>query len=127
MRNHVLASLVVLPLLAACGGSTVRSYAAPATADALDCSLRTMAGLGYTPIAGGKADGYIRFARSYETGMIRKTTMYDHITVTSAGDQLRITAVGMNQDNKQIKATSEALGHAQAIISGCSNPQVTSE
>jgi hypothetical protein len=126
MRRTALSVLMVVPMFAACGGSMVRSYAAPAPADALDCSLRTMAGLGYTPIAGGKADGYIRFARSYERGMISKRTLYDHITVTSAGNQLRITAVGVDDKNKQIKATEEGLGHAQAIISGCSNPQQTS-
>jgi hypothetical protein len=126
MRKSLILA-AALPLLAACGGSIVRSYAAPAPADALDCSLRTMAGLGYTPIAGGKNDGYIRFARAYQTGMIRKSTRYDHITVTSAGSQLRITVAGVDEDNKAIKGTEEALGHAQAIISGCGTPQVTGE
>ena len=123
MRKTLLVSAAVLPLLAAaCGGSPVRSYSAPAPQGALECSLRTMAGLGYTPTAGGVSDGYIRFARTMQRGLLGRDTHTDAITVTSAMNQLRITVVGMNEKNEQTKATDEATGHAQAIISGCSNP-----
>lgn len=123
MRKTFLVTAAVLPLLAAaCGGSPVQSYSAPAPQGALECSLRTMAGLGYTPTAGGVSDGYIRFARTFQRGMLGRSTHTDAITVTSAMNQLRITVVGVNKDNKQTKASDEATGHAQAIMSGCSNP-----
>jgi len=123
MRKTLLVSAAVLPLFAAaCGGNPVRSYSSPAPQGALECSLRTMAGLGYTPIAGGVSDGYIRFGRTTKRGLLGRDTHTDAVTVTNAMNQLRITVVGFKENNEQTKATDEANAHAQAIISGCSNP-----
>lgn len=129
---------LLLPALAAlastaCAGNPVRSYTAPAPANALDCALRITAGLGYTPVAGGVNDGFIRLARTTDRnigGAIASVMVpgrsnpakEDHITVTNAGTALRITLVGLDSDTKQTKPSDQADGHVQAIISGCANP-----
>lgn len=127
-----LRATIACTALAACAGNPARSYAAPAPAGALDCSLRTMAGVGYTPVAGGVRDGYIKFDKRDGAGFGRSMAtaipgvgaprVGDFVTVTEAGTQLRINVVGYKADGSATKPGDEAMGHAQAIISGCANP-----
>jgi hypothetical protein len=138
-KSRLLAAAITLPLLVSCAGNPARSYVAPAPENALSCALRTTAGLGYTPIAGGVSDGYIKVARkvaftgadaAQEVGMRVATlglkganrTEYDHLTITGAGAALRITAVGINGKNKPTRPSQVTDGHVQAIISGCGLP-----
>jgi hypothetical protein len=117
----------------ACAGNPARMYSAPAPANALACALRTTAGLGYTPIAGGVNDGYIRLARKSDSNLggavaaamipgRRNPAAFDHITVTGAGETLRISAVGVDSKEKPTNPSSESDGHVQAIIAGCGTP-----
>lgn len=133
MRRSLFAMLVAVPFLAsACGGNPTRSYSSPAPANALDCALKTMAGLGYNPVQGGVADGYIKFERrtgasagASAAGMlpgVGSPRVGDFITVTNAGSTLRITMVGFKGDGSATGGSAEAEGHVQAIIAGCGNP-----
>jgi hypothetical protein len=130
--------VLALPTFAGCA-SPGKSYVAPAPEGALGCALRTTAGLGYIPIAGGVGDGYIKVARkieyrasdaAQEVGMRVMTlgmkgvnrTEYDHLTVTGAGETLRITAIGVGENGKATDPRPMTEGHVQAIISACGLP-----
>jgi hypothetical protein len=118
-----IAGMGALLLAGACAGNPVRSIAAPAPADALSCSMRIMSGLGYTPIRGGVNDGYIVYERTYTEGLMGRHTRRGHVTATLAGDQLRVSTVGVDEKDKQMKASSETVGHAEAMISSCAHVQ----
>lgn len=118
-----LVAVAAVASLAACGSNPVRSMSAPAPATALDCSLRMMSGLGYTPVRGGVSDGYIVFDRTYTQGMLGQDRTRAVITVTQAGDQLRVTAVGHDEKDRQIRVNQETMGHAEAMMSSCTNVQ----
>lgn len=137
MNRTALSVAAACLAVAACAGNPARSYSAPAPANALSCALRTTAGLGYTPIAGGVNDGYIKLERKSDRNLggavaaamvpgRRKPAAMDHITVTGAGETLRINAVGMTSDNKPTNPSTESDGHVQAIISSCGNPATNS-
>lgn len=139
MKAPVAVVLVALSV-GACA-SPVRSYVSPSPepATALSCALRTTAGLGYNPVAGGVNDGYIKFQRPVPNtgGEVAKEVgtrvmtlgmkgsvrpVMDYLTVTGAGNTLRITTVADGDNGKPVKASAQADGHVQAIIAGCSNP-----
>lgn len=124
--------VVILTASLACAGNPARSYSAPAPVDALSCALRTAAGLGYNPIQGGIADGYIKLDRRTGAGAGRAAAAMvpgvgsprigDYITVTGAGTALRINLVGYDKDAKPTEPGGEAVGHVEAIMSACANP-----
>ena len=132
-------SMLLLVFAGACAGNPARSYVAPAPEGALACALRTTAGLGYSPVGGGVADGYIKLTRparytegerAQEVGTRVMTlglkgsnrTVEDQLTITGAGQTLRINSVGVDEQGKPAKASAQADGHVQAIIAGCALP-----
>lgn len=118
-------------LVGACG-NPARSYNVPAPAGALDCALRVMGPLGYSPVAGGTSSGFIKFNRRVGRtvagtlgAMIPgrgNQRMGDFVTITGAGQTLQIVVVGYDGAGNPVKPSDEALGHAQAVVSACGNP-----
>lgn len=118
-----LVAMAVVASVAACAGNPVRSMAAPAPAGSLDCTMRIMSGLGYTPVRGGVNDGFVVYERTYNTGMLGRDLMRATVTATQAGDQLRVTAVAYDEKGRPKGSNSETLGHAEAMMSSCASPQ----
>ncbi|HEX8362919.1 MAG TPA: hypothetical protein VF613_22540 [Longimicrobium sp.] len=126
----------VAALSSACASGPVsRVYSSPAPATALECSLRTMAGLGYNPVQGGVSDGYIKFDRrtNVSTGAamgsmlpgVRRPADGSFVTVTSAAGSMRVAVTSYRLDGstpKEDKPSAEAMGHAEAIVATCGNP-----
>lgn len=131
MRKTTGFAVLAVAFAAGCG-NPARSYSAPAPANSLECALRTTAALGYNPVGGGVSSGYIKLARRHEASMgaavaarlpgVGEARRGDYITVTGAGETLRIELVGYDKNNNPVKPSSEAEGHAEAIISACGNP-----
>jgi hypothetical protein len=122
-------------MLAGCASNAARVYSAPAQAGALDCALRTMAGLGYNPIQGGISDGYIKFDRfrGTNTGQraaavipgVGRPTDGDYILVSHAANTLRISVSAykmVDGTTRSFGPSGEALGHAEALSATCANP-----
>jgi hypothetical protein len=128
----VLAAAVTL---AGCASNSARVYSSPAQPGALDCALRTMAGLGYNPIQGGISDGYIKFDRfrGTNTGQraaavipgVGRPTDGDYIVVAHAANTLRISVSAykmVDGTTRTFGPSGEALGHAEALAATCANP-----
>ncbi|HEY0017164.1 MAG TPA: hypothetical protein VGC13_12720 [Longimicrobium sp.] len=122
-------------MLAGCASNAPRVYSSPAPAGALECALRTMAGLGYNPIQGGVADGYVKFDRfrGTNTGQraaaiipgVGRPTDGDYILVAHAANTLRISVSAykmVNGSTRTFGPSSEALGHAEALAATCAPP-----
>jgi hypothetical protein len=122
-------------MLAGCASNAARVYSSPAQPGALECALRTLAGLGYDPIQGGVADGYIKFDRfrGTNTGQraaavipgVGRPTDGDYILVAHAANTLRISVSAykmVNGTSRTFGPSSEALGHAEAVAATCAYP-----
>jgi hypothetical protein len=127
-----------LLMLAGCAkGPTV--VAAPAPGNALDCALRQAVQLGYQPIQGGVADGYIKFAQGNALTVgaaARETTMRvatmgirgsnriveNQLTVTHAGEVLRVQVVGLDRNRKATNPTGAAVADAEGMLAACAVP-----
>src|SRR5688572_8874636 len=114
---------VAFATILGCAGNPVRSMSAPAPTGALECTIRTMAGLGYTPVRGGINDGYVTFERTYNSGLLGRNLMRATVTATQAGEQLRVTVVSYDEKGRAKGANSETLGHAEAMMASCGHPQ----
>lgn len=117
-REFAVLLVLVVP---AC--SPIRTIAAPAPAGALDCSLRTLTGLDYTPTRGGVQDGYIVLERVRAGGFLGVDQITERITVTEANRQLRLTVVGVQEKGRQQQPHRSTRSHAEAVLAGCANPQ----
>jgi hypothetical protein len=126
MTRMRIAGMGALLLAGACAGNPVRSIAAPAPASALRCSMQIMSALGYTPVRGGVNEGYIVYERTYTEGLMGRHTRRANVTATQAGDQFRVATVAIDEANKQMKANSETVGHAEAMISSCAHVEAGS-
>jgi hypothetical protein len=135
LRIRRIAPVLAATLLAGCASNAPRVYSSPAQAGALECALRTMAGLGYNPIQGGVADGYIKFDRfrGTNTGQraaaalpgVGRPTDGDYILVSHAANTLRISVSAykmVDGSSRTFGPSSEALGHAEALSATCGNP-----
>jgi hypothetical protein len=138
MEQHYMR--IFVPVLAAvlftgCASNAARVYSSPAQPGALDCALRTMAGLGYNPIQGGISDGYIKFDRfrGTNTGQraaaaipgVGRPTDGDYIVVSQAGGTLRIAVSAykmVDGTTRTYGPSSESLGHAEALAATCATP-----
>lgn len=132
---RIFVPVLAAAVLAGCASNAARVYSSPAQPGALDCALRTMAGLGYNPIQGGVADGYIKFDRfrGTNTGQraaavipgVGRPTDGDYILVAHAANTLRISVSAykmVNGTTRTYGPSSEALGHAEALTATCANP-----
>jgi hypothetical protein len=121
--------------LAACASNAPHVIAAPAQAGALDCAMRTMAGLGYNPIQGGVADGYIKFDRfrGTNTGQraaaalpgVGRPTDGDYVLVSTAANTFRVSVSAYKMINGATRTygpSSEAVGHGEMLVATCANP-----
>jgi|GEM_PF-5162904 len=133
MRKFV--PVLAAVILAGCASNAPRVYSSPAQAGALECALRTMAGLGYNPIQGGISDGYIKFDRfrGTNTGQraaavipgVGRPTDGDYVLVSHAANTLRISVSAykmVDGATRTFGPSSEALGHAEALSATCSHP-----
>jgi hypothetical protein len=133
MRKFV--PILAAVLFAGCASNAARVYSSPAQPGALECALRTMAGLGYNPIQGGISDGYIKFERfrGTNTGQraaavipgVGRPTDGDYILVSEAANTLRISVSAykmVHGTTRTYGPSSEALGHAEAMAATCANP-----
>jgi hypothetical protein len=115
------------------------NFAAPAPAGALDCALRHLSNLGYTPTQGGVADGYIRFqaqvdrsganlatgvgTRIATMGMKGRTYVAQNLlTVTGADRTLRVQAWSMDSNGKITDASDQVRVDAEGLLAGCGLP-----
>lgn len=127
--------LAAVVLFTGCASNAARVYSSPAQPGALDCALRTMAGLGYNPIQGGVSDGYIKFDRfrGTNTGQraaaaipgVGRPTDGDYIVVSQAAGTLRIAVSAYKMVDGATRTygpSSEALSHAEALAATCANP-----
>ena len=121
--------------LAACASNSPRVISAPAQVGALDCAMRTMAGLGYNPIQGGVADGYIKFDRfrGTNTGQraaaaipgVGRPTDGDYVTVSTAANTFRVSVSAYKMIKGATRTygpSSEAVGHGEMLVATCANP-----
>ncbi len=121
--------LVVLTILVAAGACTpgYRQYSAPAPENALDCALGQTSQMGYFPMAGGKADGYIKVQGPASPTMGERAALGDapetnHLTITNAAGQLRIRVDGITGKNAATKPSAKGDADAKAILSACGIP-----
>jgi hypothetical protein len=120
--------------LQACGGPVV--LAGRARPDALACALRQGAQLGYTPRAGGIADGYLRLesanawtgadvaaeatTRVFTFGLAgTNRTVRDEINVVVAAGLLQVRATGFDEDGAPGEPSFRAQTDAEGIIAAC--------
>ena len=133
MRKFV--PVLAAVVLAGCASNAPRVYSSPAQPGALECAMRTMAGLGYNPIQGGISDGYIKFDRfrGTNTGQraaavipgVGRPTDGDYVLVAHAANTLRISVSAykmVDGTTRTFGPSGEALGHAEALAATCANP-----
>ncbi|HEU4884117.1 MAG TPA: hypothetical protein VFT45_17780 [Longimicrobium sp.] len=133
MRKFV--PVLAAALFTACASNAAHVYTSPAQPGALECALRTMAGLGYNPIQGGVADGYIKFDRfrGTNTGQraaavipgVGRPTDGDYIVVAHVANTLRVSVSAykmVDGATRTFGPSGEALGHAETLTATCANP-----
>lgn len=126
----VLASAIAV----GCGGPRVLS--APAPDGALACALRQTVQLGYDPMSGGVADGFIRLRRSRgwsggdvagETtarlmtlGLMGSTRVEtEHLEVVGASGLLRVRTYAVDSDGEVISPTDRTVHDAEGVLAAC--------
>jgi hypothetical protein len=132
MKRSTAAICVALSVAAGCGGSPVRTVSGPAPAGALTCALQQAAQLGYRPIRGGVADGYVVLERPRENDAgrvaaivpgVRSPTDGDELTITQTANGLQIAANAYYQrhgfDRRLAKPSRAAIKHSDTILVAC--------
>ena len=94
MRRVVFA-VIAVTLLSGCAATTHRQYSAPAPASAIDYVLGQAALLGYTPVAGGRYEGYLRVQGQAEPSLGERINLgasaeSNQLVITPAAGQLHI-------------------------------------
>ena len=126
-RAFFVVSSVVL--LSGCA-TTYRQYSAPAPASAnvMDCVLGQTALLGYTPIAGGKYEGYLRVQGRAEPTLLERidlgsSAQTNQLTITPAAGQLHIRLEGMTRDGKPVEPSEKGEADVRTILARCAQPE----
>lgn len=122
MRRAFFASSVVV-VLSGCA-ATYRQYSAPAPANAMDCVLGQTALLGYTPLAGGRYEGYLRVQGRAEPTIVERINVgasaaTNQLTITPAAGQLHIRLEGLTGDGKATEPSAKGEADAKAILARC--------
>jgi hypothetical protein len=114
---------IAVAVLAGCA-ATHRQYSAPAPANAMDCVLGQTALLGYTPLAGGRYEGYLRVQGRAEPTIVERINIgasadSNQMTITPAAGQLHIRVEGMTRDGKATEPSAKGQADAQTILTRC--------
>ena len=117
-------TLLVLGAVAAltgCAATTHRQYSAPARADAMDCVLGQAALLGYTPVAGGRYEGYLRVQGQAEPSLVERINLgasaeSNQLVITPAAGQLHIRLEGLTRQGKAIEPSAKGEADARTIL-----------
>lgn len=132
--------LLLATLSSAClGKPQYLEVAAPAPASALDCAMRQLTTLGYTPLEGGVSDGYIRFvsvipnsagAAAAEAGTRLATfgmkghtrAVQNVVTVIGAGGTLRLRGGTVYENEKSGEPSATVKADAEGVLAACATP-----
>lgn len=123
MRRTLLAVSAVIGL-SGCAATTHRQYRAPAPENAMECVLGQTALLGYTPVAGGRYEGYLRVQGRAEPTLVERINLgasaeSNQLVITPAAGQLHIRLEGLTRQGKAIEPSAKGEADARTILDRC--------
>ena len=124
-------TLVVVISTLGCQRNVERVVTVAAPPEALDCATRAAGQLGYGPAQAPAKDGAPRLARPMfgrngdppQEGRPKDWHIQDYLTITAAGDSLRLVAVGTTTSGKALTPSPRTLAHVQEIVAQCARPK----
>ncbi len=128
--------LISFLFLTAC--SRAFDYSGPASPDALECALSQATTAGYELIEGSSSEGWLRLRqpippRPAETIPPPQGTVVNRpgqlvepiensLFIRVEGDQLRISVLGITEEEAEVDAGQDADAHALTILALCASP-----
>ena len=108
--------------------STHRQYSAPAPENAMECVLGQTALLGYTPVAGGRYEGYLRVQGRAEPTLVERVNIgssaeSNQLVITPAAGQLHIRLEGLTRQGKPTQPSAKGEADATTIMARCGQQQ----
>ena len=116
MRRHKLLLILTVSCVAC---AAPQSFSAPAPASALRCAFGQASAKGYSPTAGGEADGFYRLERLNAGGGALFGRKSDNLAITMAAGTLRIEANGFDGDGDMMGPSTNAQQEARDILAAC--------
>lgn len=126
--------------LAVAGCARERGYSAPAPPGALDCAVSRAEELGYQRMAGGAEEGFVRMSQRLEpvapeppdgpdalSGPDRagpdrpEAPVENQLVLSHAEGRLSVQVVDVEDGAAEVPGRSDAITHAQIILTACSS------
>jgi hypothetical protein len=90
----------------------------------MDCVLGQTALLGYTPLGGGRSEGYLRVEGRAEPAIVERINVgasaaTNRLTITPAAGQLHIRLEGLTREGKATEPSAKGEADAKTILARC--------